>query len=252
MSATPTFQTARRRCAIVQPHYLPWIGYFEMIDRVDVFVLLDDVQFIKREWKNRNRIRKTATAEETKWLTVPIQRSCQHGPIDQAALSGEVDWIATHLHALHEVYGRAPFYDDAIGWLKEALEGHRSNSTLAKLNAATIQTLCRQLGIETPLVASSSLRVGGGREEKLLRICQELEADFYLANNATATYVGPEYFAAQGIGFATQDYAHPAYTQQFKARPLPFLSHLSIVDLLFNRGPDSLTVIRGGRAEGAP
>lgn len=241
------FQTARQTCAIVQPHYLPWIGYFEMADRVDVFVLLDDVQFIKREWKNRNRIRKTASAEDTKWLSVPIRRECQHGLIRDAAISDDFEWIDTHGHALHEVYGRTPFYEEYAGWLNELLERHRTGSTLAALNMELIGELCRKLGITTKLVASSSLEVGGVREEKLLRICQAVEADFYLANNATATYVGAEYFGAAGIGFATQDYAHPVYGQTTRNQPLPFISHLSVIDLLFNQGSEALDIIRQGR-----
>jgi hypothetical protein len=218
-----------------------------MIDRVDVFVLLDDVQFIKREWKNRNRIRKTATALDTKWLSVPIRRQCQHGMIKDAEISDELEWLDTHLHALHEVYGRTPFYDDLTPWLKDVMAPLATGATLAGLNGTLLAEFCARLGIATPLIASSTLNVGGVREEKLRLICEAVEADFYLANNATASYVGADFFAEKGIGFAPQDYTHPPYAQQSRGQPLPFISHLSVVDLICNHGPQSLDIIRQGR-----
>ncbi len=91
--------------AICQPHYIPWIGYFEMIDRVDEFVFLDDVDLIMREWKTRNRIRKERTGGEAKWLTVPIARECRRGtPIAGARLGGDPAWRSRHLDAFREVY----------------------------------------------------------------------------------------------------------------------------------------------------
>lgn len=234
-----------KSCAILQPHYLPWLGYFEMIDRVDLFVFLDDVQFIKREWKNRNRIRKTGTATETKWITVPIDRACQRGPINEATLSKAENWVASHLASIHESYSKSPAYREFGPKLEQALLKH-SKSTLAELNIGLLEEICRWLRIDTSIVRCSELGISGKREEKLRNVCEAVGANLYLANNATATYVTAEYFLEKGIGFETQGYSHPEYAQFYKSDKLPFIDYLSIMDLLFNHGDDSLSILRSG------
>jgi hypothetical protein len=229
-------------CAICQPHYIPWIGYFEMISRVDMFVFLDDVQFIKREWKNRNRIRKTPGANEPKWLSVPIKRECQHDLISRANISNDRDWASGHLSSLKHTYLKTRFFHEYFDDIKGILAAERFGS-LAELNISLVRYFCNLLGIRTKLIRSSSLTVGGRREERLLNICKVLRATAYLANNATAAYVGAEYFASHNIGFMVQDYEHPIYEQAYEGKTLPFLSHLSIVDLLFNHGPRSLDIL---------
>jgi hypothetical protein len=238
---------AKKTCAILQPHYLPWIGYFEMIDRVDIFVFLDDVQFIKREWKNRNRIRKTPDHADSKWLTVPIRREDQHGPLNQAHLFNDEDWVTTHLNAIRGSYHRAPYFECFFPAL-EATMGKYSNSVLSELNIAMINWLCDQLGIKTECIKSSELSVPGKREYKLLNILKAVNADFYLANNATATYVDEEFFEKYNIGFATQDYEYPEYHQFSASKLLTQISHLSVIDLFFNVAPggEALNLIRQG------
>lgn len=236
-------------CAICQPHYLPWIGYFEMIDRVDVFVLLDDVQFIKREWKNRNRIRKDPTGSDTKWLTVPITKECQRSLLKDTRISNGHNWAAAHFESLRHTYRNTSFVSGHLQRLSEIIETYR-NSSLADLNAALITHICHQLGITTRLIRSSELHVNGKREHKLLNICKTLGADVYLANSATGEYVQAEFFQKDGVDFVLQDYQHPEYEQTWKGKRLPFLSHLSIVDLLFNQGKQSLEIIRKGRSNG--
>lgn len=238
-------QGCKLSCAILQPHYLPWIGYFDMIDRVDVFVLFDDVQFIKREWKNRNRIRKTATSNETKWMTVPINKDSQRKLIKDALISNERDWVAEHGHSMIAVYRYAPYFDEYFPQLQEITKKH-AERTLADLNIALLEYFCKIFGIQTRLVRSSELDTYGRREEKLLSLCKILNADFYLANNATAEYVEADFFRKEGIDFGMQDYRHPRYEQKYKTERLPFISYLSVVDLLFNCGTSSVEIIRQG------
>ena len=122
-----------KQIACCQPHYIPWIGYFEMIDRVDEFWFLDDVDFIKREWKNRNRIRKDRTGAEVKWLTVPIERASQRGThIAAARLASDVDWRRRHLDAFRHVYRHAPFFADALELLEAGFA--RPAATIGELN----------------------------------------------------------------------------------------------------------------------
>ena len=107
--------------AICQPHYLPWIGYFEMIDRVDSYVFLDDVQFIKREWKNRNKIRKSPDSLETKWLSVPIEKQSQNTSIMETKVSAHDDWKTNHLNAISNVYSKSPFFEEVFPRFEEFL-----------------------------------------------------------------------------------------------------------------------------------
>lgn len=234
-------------CAICQPHYLPWIGYFEMISRVDAFVFLDDVKFIKREWKNRNRIRKSAEGTDTKWLTVPIAKESHDMMINAAEISTDWDWAESHINSLRSVYEHAPHFSEYIPGIKEIMENN-SKGTLSDLNISLIRHISGLLGIKTILVNSSDIKAEGRREEKLLNICKTLGAGLYLANNATAEYVGEDYFQREGIDFKTQNYVHPQYEQKCKNRLLPFISHLSVVDLLFNQGPKSLEIIKNRKA----
>jgi hypothetical protein len=237
-----------RQVAICQPHYLPWIGYFEMIDRVDLFVLFDDVHFIKREWKNRNRIRKERRGSDTRWLSVPIERACQRGtPICEARLAPEPDWRTAHLSALHQVYGAAPFFDDLYPWLQGLLA--EPHATLGSLNCRLIGALCERLGIMTPRIQSSTLSATGAKTERLVSVLGAVEATDYLANNGSAAYLEPECFEEARISWAFQDYTHPHYAQRSGTTPLPFLSHLSVLDLMMNHGPHSLEILRQGRPE---
>ena len=236
-----------KRIACCQPHYIPWIGYFEMIDRVDEFWFFDDVDFIKREWKNRNRIRKERTSSETKWLSVPIERSSQRGTaLHRARIAVGEPWRKRHMDAFRHVYRDAPHFTDARDLLRRGLE--RPAETLADLNVGLVEDIADYLGIETRLGRTSTLGVGGRKTERLVEVCRATAATSYLANNGSATYLEPERFAAASIELAYQDYAHPTYEQRSGEQPLPFLSHLSVLDLIANAGEASLAILR----EGAP
>ena len=235
-----------RHVAICQPHYLPWIGYFEMIDRVDLFVLFDDVDFIKREWKNRNRIRKDQTSTETRWLTVPVKRSCQRGtPIHQARLANDLEWSQTHLNAIQQVYRGTTHFAELYPWLEAQLRPPAQ--TLGELNCRLIVALCEFLGIHTSLVRSSELTNNGRKTDRLLSVLNAVNASHYLANNGSASYLEPQCFTDANIEWRYQDYTHPIYIQRSKNKEVPFLSHLSVIDLLMNHGPQSLEIIRKGR-----
>ena len=239
------------RCAIVQPHYLPWVGYFEMIDRVDVFVLFDDVDFIKREWKNRNRIRMERTGDRTRWLTVPIVRDDQRNtPICRARIDTDRPWAAAHARNLEQTYRKTRYFSDYLPALTDLLQSE--HTTLAELNARLLRHLCGVLGIDTRIVRASDLGVSGRKTERLANVCQAVGADAYLANNGSSGYLDPSVFEERGIRWRYQDYTHPTYAQWSvwrEGRPgdLPWVPYLSVVDLLVNHGPDALDILRSGR-----
>ena len=232
--------------AICQPHYIPWIGYFEMIDRVDEFIFLDDVDVIQRDWKTRNRIRKERESNETKWLSVPIVHECRRQtPISKARIGGDGTWQQRHLDAFSMVYAQTPHYDEAKTLFGECLE--QPATTIGDLNVEMVQRTCAYLGIETPMRRASETPTDGCKTEKLATLCEFAKATAYLANNGSAGYLEPERFAASGLTLAFQDYEHPTYEQLNGKEALPFLSHLSILDLIANHGPASLAILRQGR-----
>jgi hypothetical protein len=232
--------------AICQPHYIPWIGYFEMIDRVDEYIFLDDVQFVQREWKNRNQIRKAPLLEVKKWLTVPIIKEDHRALICNARIDYSKEWMADHLNQILQVYKDAPFFDEYFSWLDQTFTTSKSE-TLGSFNIECIKRSCELLNINTKLTTSSQLNVSGKKEERLRNLCEKVNASSYLANNKTAEYVGPEYFSEKNMAFDVQKYSHPQYKQNLKKSQQPFLSHLSFLDLLFHQGPNSLKIIQEGR-----
>ncbi len=227
------------KVAIHQPQYLPWLGYFDKMDQVDCFVLLDDVQFKKNEWQNRNRIK---TAVGWQWLTVPVlhhssQRICE------VKINPTVPWARKHLQALTLNYGSAPFFELHRPFF-EGLYG-REWGALLDLNMATITYLVEALGVRTKLVTASSLPLPAELEatDRLVAICQALEADTYVSGAGGRGYLELSRFEEAGIQVLFQVFETRPYPQRFGA----FVPDLSVVDLLFNCNGDSLEIIRQGR-----
>ena len=227
--------------AIMQPTYLPWIGYFDLIHQVDCFVFLDSVQFNKRSWQQRNRIKGT---DQVVWLTVPV---LSKGRQDQRIIDVEIGpdraFGEKHFRTIQHAYAKAPFLQDYLGTLSDILR--QPHHRLVDLNIELICWLCKSLGIETKMLRSSSLRVEGTRVELLTGICNALGADRYLSAAGSRDYIEENnLFGPANIELAYHDYHHTKY-RQLHGEFVPFLSTL---DLLFNEGPGSLSVIRAGRA----
>ena len=203
---------------------------------------------LNEEWKNRNRVRKEHTSSETRWLTVPIERSCQRGtPIVQARLANDQNWAHKHLNTIQQVYRGTTHFPDVFPWLEAFLR--TPARTLGELNCRVIAHLCERLEIQTQLIRSSELHTDGRKTERLVSVLNAVQATHYLANNGSASYLDPENFADANIVWRYQDYTHPTYVQRSDDRGLPFLSHLSVIDLLMNHGPESMEIIRHGRPD---
>lgn len=226
------------RVGILQPGYLPWLGFFEQVCRCDQFVLFDDVQFDKNSWRNRNRIK---TPEGPLWLTVPVRH---RGHIGQTLLQTEITectvWPRKHLNTLHAYYGKAPHFKRYI----EGLAGiyRRKWVYLVDLDLALIFHLLEVLGITTPVLRSSELGITGKSTERLVTICKALKADRFYEGAAGQDYIEAEKFAEAGIVLEYQHYEHPTYPQLYGE----FIPYLSVVDVLFNCGEESLKIIAGG------
>ncbi len=224
--------------AIHQPHYLPWLRYMHKLASCDVFVLLDDVQFTKNGWQNRNRIK---GSQGPVCLTVPV-RDAAFKPICAVEINPQSAWREKHWKSLLLTYGRAPFFRQ-YGHIFERMLAKRWDM-LAPLNCHLIGALCEAFKIRTPVVLSSTLGVEGTGTQRLVRICQTLGADCYLTGAyAAANYLDEHMFADQGIRVGIQVWECPRYRQQFPGTG--FLPDLSCVDLLLNEGPASLRILLG-------
>ena len=235
-----------KMAAIMQPTYLPWIGYFDLIDCVDAFVFLDDAQVLKRSWGVRNRI--LAQNGET-FLTVPLSGH-KHGEgsaFVDTLIDRNQQWAKTHLATIRHAYAKAPHFAEVFANLETLLLA--DHPTIGALNENFISATARHIGITTPFMKSSQLEGADGRkDDRLLAICGRIGAETYLSARGSAAYIEQEQeggaFAGSGIEILYQDYEHPTYPQRRDG----FVSHMSIVDLLMNSGyASALEIIRSGR-----
>jgi WbqC-like protein family len=220
------------RIAILQSSYIPWKGYFDLINSVDEFVLLDTVQFTRRDWRNRNRIK---TPAGPAWLTIPVHSTGHYlAPINEIEVSDE-SWGARHWRTLARSYARAPYFRTYADKF-ERLYVECRETRLSAINFAWITAICEILEIRTRLTWSMDYQLVVGKTERLVEICRQAGAATYLSGPAARSYIQPEIFEAAGVEldyFSYQGYRE--YSQLFP----PFDHFVSILDLLFNEGPNA-------------
>ena len=226
--------------SIHQPQYLPWLGYFDKIAKSNIFVFLDDVQYKKNEWQNRNKIK---TAQGWQWLTVPV--SYKFGQcISKVLISNAVNWRKKHLTALTTNYNKARYFDECGDFFQDLY--NQDWEYLAELNIYIIKYLVKILDIKTNLVRASEFKLEDRGTAHLVNICKKLGADTYLSGVGGRDYLELKEFEKEKIDVIFQDFQHPVYTQTYENN-IGFQSHMSIVDLLFNCGKDSLVTLREGK-----
>lgn len=223
---------AMKRVAILQSNYIPWKGYFDLIASVDEFVLYDDMQFTRRDWRNRNKIK---TPQGVQWLSVPVKVK---GRYTQAIRETEIDgveWAEDHWKAIVLNYRRAPHFSEIASWLEPALLGGQY-SMLSKLNRALLAAVCNYLGISTVIRDSHEFVLAEGKSERLADLCTQLGAGEYVSGPSARGYLDPGCFADKGIRVSWFDYSgYPVYPQLWG----DFVHEVSVLDLLFNCGPES-------------
>ncbi len=227
--------------AITQPTFLPWMGYFDLVDQSDVFVFLDNVQFVKRSWHQRNLIK---TNKGLEWLTVPvISKDRYHQKIAEAEIFLTDQFPKKQLKTLIFNYRKTPYFEKYFYGLKEILTNN--NRYLAEMNKQIICWVAKEIGINTVFKCSSNFGVEGKRSEILVNICKQINTNNYLTTIGALEYIleDQEIFHNNDIEILFHNYHHPEYQQRYK----PFMSYVSIIDLLFNEGPKSLEIIRLGR-----
>ena len=220
--------------AVHQPQYLPWLGYFDKIRRADIFCYLDNVQYKKNDWQNRNRIK---TSRGWQWLTVPVRFQFPE-KICEVKIDPTVKWRKKHLQALVRNYHRAPFFKQYIDVYEQIYS--EDWESVSELNIESIERLKDALGLgQKPAIKASQLELPEDPTGRLIDICKEVKADTYLSGQDGIKYMDLDRFKENGIKVVIQDFKHPVYPQMFDE----FQSLMSVVDLLFNCGPESLNKI---------
>lgn len=229
------------RVAILQPGYLPWAGYFDQMNKADVFVNATNLQYTRQDWRSRNRIK---TRKGWQWLTVPVKsRGMYHAAINEIRVNNDIPWAGKHLNLLRENYSEAAYFKEYLPFFEETY--HRHWEFLLDLDIHIIAYIRKVLGIHNRSVDIQELNMGQvGRNDRIISICQKLGATVYLSGNAAKNYIKPELFEEAGIHLEYQEYDHPVYPQLHGE----FIPFMSVIDLLFNCGPKSLSVISGSES----
>lgn len=226
-----------KRVAILQSNYIPWKGYFDLIASVDEFIIYDDMQYTRRDWRNRNQIK---TPQGRQWLTVPVKvKGKYYQTIRETELDGS-DWAQAHWKALTLNYCRAPHFEEIASWL-EPFYRHSSHTHLSVLNRELIEMICAWLGIKTQIRNSWDYRLVEGKTERLVDLCVQAGASEYISGPAARDYIQEPLFAERSIQLTWFDYAgYPEYPQLWGE----FVHGVTILDLLFNCGKHSPRYMR--------
>lgn len=223
-----------KKVAIVQSNYIPWKGYFDMIAAVDEFILYDDMQFTKNDWRNRNQIK---TPQGPQWLTVPVGQDIRRRIRD---VSLNKKWQLKHWKSLESNYRRAQCFDEIASWI-EPLYVHESYSYLSELNRRFIEAICNYLGINTTITNSWDYILADGKTERLADLCLQAGGTEYISGPAAKHYINDQVFLDSGIKLTWFDYTeYPEYPQLWGK----FTHNVTILDLLFNCGKEAHRYMR--------
>lgn len=227
---------------ILQPTYLPWLGYFEMIASADIFVVYDHVQFVKKSWHNRNYIK---GPNGKILLSVPTKKSPLYTPMFDIELASEYEKaLSDHWVSISHAYRKAPYFDHYSASLETLY--HSKYSLLTELSVSFIRYFCNELGITTPFINSSrflSEISSNNPTERVVQLCQKTNITSLYDANGAINIIDTNVFDEYGIDIQFQNYSHPTYSQLFGG----FLPYMSILDILLNEGPNSLDIVKSGR-----
>ncbi len=220
-----------KKIAILQSNYIPWKGYFDLINSVDEFVLYDDAQYTKNDWRNRNRIQ---TPQGVQWLTIPVKQNNLSQLIRDTKINNPI-WAKKHWNTIKQNYSKAKYfkkYKDVF----EDMYLNNKDEYLSQVNYKFIGVINKILGVSTKVRWSSEFDLTGGQSEKLLGICKDCDADVYLSGPSAKNYLNEDIFIQNNIKIEWMDYSnYPEYKQIFK----PFEHGVTILDLIFNEGENA-------------
>lgn len=218
-----------KKAIITQSNYIPWKGYFDAINCVDVFVIYDDMQYTKRDWRNRNLIK---TPQGLKWLTIPVEvKGKYYQKINEVKISNK-NWVINHLNIIKENYKKAAAYPDTIGWL-ENLYLNCNFELLSEVNEYFLNEICTYFDIKTEFIRLEQFEFKVGKTERLIEICKKINADNYFTGPAAKNYIDESLFNKNDIKLNYFNYSgYNEYNQLYGS----FEHGVSIIDLLLNQG----------------
>jgi len=221
-----------KQVAILQSSYIPWKGYFDLINFADEFILYDDRQYTRRDWRNRNRIK---TPQGTRWLTVPVEvRGRYHQRIDETRVS-DPGWATKHWRTLLHAYAAAPHFERYRALLEDLYSG-LDDPFLSRINRRLLEAVCDLLGIETKLSYSTDYEAHGSKTDRLVDLCLQAGATEYVSGPSASSYLEVEKFAGSGVTVRWIDYA--GYREYPQLYP-PFDHYVSVIDLILQTGADA-------------
>lgn len=237
----------RKRIAILQSNYVPWKGYFNLVDSVDEFVLLDSVQYTRGDWRNRNRIK---SAQGLKWLSIPIQTSGKFPQLIEDARTSDENWPKHHWRQLWESYRRAPAFEEMAAQI-EPVYASSPTRWLSEINEHFLTALNRLLGISTVITRDHKYLsdTTTGKTERLVEICQRAGAAEYVSGPAARAYLDEEMLRQRGIGVTWFEY--PSYPEYGQLHP-PFAHAVTVLDVLFHLGGASRKYILTPQPDSLP
>ncbi|MFY0518403.1 WbqC family protein [Lysinibacillus sp. UGB7] len=229
-----------KKVAVLQSNYIPWKGYFDIINDVDLFIFYDDVQYTKNDWRNRNKIK---VENETKWLTIPVGAKKQL--INEVTLEDR-SWQKKHWNSLSQHYSKSPYFSLYSELLKEIYLDNEWES-LSDLNQFIIRKISVMLGIKVKFMDSKEVNnIEGKKLDRLINLLKAVETDEYISGPAAKDYISEEKFKEAGIKLTYKDYQdYPEYTQF----DFPCTHNVTILDLLFHTGVEAPYYIWGWRNE---
>ncbi len=222
-----------KKIAILQSNYIPWKGYFDIIGSVDEFIIYDDMQYTRRDWRNRNKI---VTPQGLLWLTIPVMvKNRFYQKINETKVVDH-DWIIQHWRSIQANYAHAKFFDKYKERILGVYEHCREEEYLSQINYLFLKEICDILDIHTKITWSSDYHLVDGKTERLVGLVKEAGGSYYLSGPAAKSYIVEECFQKENIELAWMDYSnYPEYRQ----RSDKFEHGVSIIDLIFNEGPNA-------------
>lgn len=221
--------------SILQSNYIPWKGYFDIIAKSDVFVIYDEVQFTRRDWRNRNLIK---TTDGLKWLTIPVIQDDYYQKIFETKIL-QGNWTKKHKSTLQYNYSKSAYFKEYRDFFFDIYDS--PSTDLSQINRLFIEKICAILAIETKIIDSRELSLEGDKVERLVDACKKLNATKYLSGPAAKNYMNEVLFNENNIELEWMDYSN---YKEYKQLYPPFEHGVSVLDLIFNEGPNARSFLK--------
>ena len=240
MSDYPLMDPPAQRIAVMQSNYIPWKGYFDLMNAVDEFVIYDEVQYTKNDWRNRNRIK---TAHGVQWLTIPVRQERLSQRISETEIATH-NWSRKHWRTIEQAYSKAPCFDQYGSVIANLYEQAGSFRFLSEVNLHFIHGLAQLLGVTTKVSASTSYPGGSDKNSRLVSILKQANGGIYLSGPAAKCYLDESMFGREGIEVCWVDYRnYPTYVQPHP----PFAHDVTVLDLLFAEGAEAKRFLKSNQ-----